>query len=309
MLRASWAYSLKRDELVSYLKEFNLDVSGTVEELRKRWAKFLGLDHESEELERLLEIQSEHEILPGRLTPTILISQEDNKLEKSPVKNEQRTREMNDPTESRLNIMDHVRKWAVKYNGMQDPWEFIERVEELSRMYCVALNELPPLMSLFFSDRALIWFRNNNEEWLSWEAFKGAFCAFFLPPKYYEKLDEKIQRRKQMSGEPFKNYVLSLQNLMRHSSLNDKQRLERIYRNAHPDFLWYIRKKDFSTLAELIEQAEDLEDIKIQTTSNEAATSSRQRLICHSCGNDGHRTERCPNNVRNPGNRAEGRQN
>lgn len=39
MLRTSWAYSLREEDLVAYLMEFGFDTTGKVEELRKRYHK------------------------------------------------------------------------------------------------------------------------------------------------------------------------------------------------------------------------------------------------------------------------------
>lgn len=121
-------------------------------------------------------------------------------------------------------------------------------------------------MPEFLTERALIWLRNNNGHWLQWKAFKKDFLSFFLPPRYFEKLlEDEIRNKSQKPKETFKNYVLSIQNLMRHASLSEEQKLRRIFQNALPDYQWYIRRKDFSTLAELISIAEDLESIPISS--------------------------------------------
>uniref|UniRef100_A0A1A9VSJ9 Uncharacterized protein n=1 Tax=Glossina austeni TaxID=7395 RepID=A0A1A9VSJ9_GLOAU len=39
-LVTTWAYALHQDNLVEYLTEFQLDTSGFVEDLRKRWGRF-----------------------------------------------------------------------------------------------------------------------------------------------------------------------------------------------------------------------------------------------------------------------------
>uniref|UniRef100_A0A1B0G239 Uncharacterized protein n=1 Tax=Glossina morsitans morsitans TaxID=37546 RepID=A0A1B0G239_GLOMM len=57
--------------------------------------------------------------------------------------------------------------------------------------------------------------------------------------------------------------------MMRHTLMSQDQQLERNYMNAQPEFLWYIRHRDFSRLAELMELASDLEAIPTGKASRE----------------------------------------
>lgn len=58
-------------------------------------------------------------------------------------------------------------------------------------------------------------------------------------------------------------FVLPLHALIRHVGYLDQQKLERIYSNALPEYLWYIRRKHFWNLAELLEMVDDLESIPV----------------------------------------------
>lgn len=62
MLRTRWLYMLKKEELTAYLSEWKMNPVYTVEELRKRSAKFLTMYHDEEEREMLLNLQSKHEL-------------------------------------------------------------------------------------------------------------------------------------------------------------------------------------------------------------------------------------------------------
>ncbi|KAI9581836.1 hypothetical protein GQX74_010153 [Glossina fuscipes] len=44
-LRLTWVNFLRRDELQACLGEFDLDIAGTVQEMRRRWAQFINQDH------------------------------------------------------------------------------------------------------------------------------------------------------------------------------------------------------------------------------------------------------------------------
>ncbi|XP_037807712.1 uncharacterized protein LOC119601077 [Lucilia sericata] len=224
----------------------------------------------------LLELQQKHEAT-NNASPTIRLQipfHPPTVLPASPVKEEVSNKEGDSTaiakqvqpvnqlhSENRVVVIDLVRKWGLKYDGGKDPLGFIERAEELSDMYNVDLDHLPRVMPEFFKDKALIWFRNNNKHWERWSMFKKDFYAFFLPTRYFEKLEDEIRKRTQRSRETFKEYVLALQDLMRHSNLVEDEKIERIFRNAHPDYQWYIRRKDFSTLNELMQLADDLESI------------------------------------------------
>ncbi|KAI8117109.1 Retrovirus-related Pol polyprotein from transposon 17.6 [Lucilia cuprina] len=216
----------------------------------QRFAKFVTTEHHEEEMKDLLELQQKHEAT-NNASPSIKLQ--------IPYSQVQPVNQLH--SENRVVVLDLVRKWGLKYDGGKDPSGFIERAEELSDMYNVDLYHLPRVMPEFFKDKALIWFRNNNKHWEKWSMFKKDFYALFLPTRYFEKLENEIRKRTQCSRETFKEHVLPLQDLMRHSNLAEDEKNERILRNAHPDYQWYIQRKDFSTLNELIHLADDLESI------------------------------------------------
>uniref|UniRef100_A0A1B0ALD4 Uncharacterized protein n=1 Tax=Glossina palpalis gambiensis TaxID=67801 RepID=A0A1B0ALD4_9MUSC len=60
-LRVTWLKSLRRDELQACLGEIDLDISGTVQEMRRRWAQFINQHHKPEVVTRLLELPTELE--------------------------------------------------------------------------------------------------------------------------------------------------------------------------------------------------------------------------------------------------------
>ncbi|XP_049312584.1 uncharacterized protein LOC125778484 [Bactrocera dorsalis] len=158
-------------------------------------------------------------------------------------------------------IIDEVRKWSIKYDGGRDPLAFIERLEELTEVYMIDIDILPRTMPELLCRTALQWYRDNNEHWKSWTSFKRDFLSFFLPARYFERLEDNIRQRRQHELEKYKDYVLAMQNLMKHSGYNQQQRLERIFQNSHIDFKLYIRRRNFETLAELITLAEEYEGI------------------------------------------------
>ncbi|XP_073848781.1 uncharacterized protein [Musca autumnalis] len=84
-----------------------------------------------------------------------------------------------------------------------------------------------------------------------------------------------------------------MQSLMHHAEMTEEQKLERIYRNSHPDYRWYIRRKDFTSLTELHQLADDLESIQ---NSARDAPSSPQKSFSRSVDHPKtmfYRTESC----------------
>uniref|UniRef100_A0A1A9ZP62 Uncharacterized protein n=1 Tax=Glossina pallidipes TaxID=7398 RepID=A0A1A9ZP62_GLOPL len=65
---------------------------------------------------------------------------------------------------------------------------------------------------------------------------------------------------------------------MRHTATTEKHKLQLIYTNAQPYCLWYIRRRYFTHLAELIELASDLEAIPTGSTSREAPRKAYPEL-------------------------------
>lgn len=165
------------------------------------------------------------------------------------------------------NISDLVRKLGSRYDGGRNPLLFIDRAEEIAEMYNINKNYLPIAIPEFLEDKALIWFINNNKNWNQWESFKTDFSKFFLPARYFEHLEDEIKRRCQRHSEPFKDYVLAIQNLMQHSQMTEEEKLERIYKNSHPTYLWYIHRRDFNNLSDLLALTDDLESTPIDNSS------------------------------------------
>lgn len=191
MARVTWVYYLNRDELVRYTTEFELESSGTVDELRRRLASFIQAQGSESSLEaRFIELETQHPrpitprlgdqlVLPG--SSGVSAANQTMEQKKNPVdthrNEEQQTYAMYQPA-SHTNIMDRVRKWGLKYDGGKDPLSFIERVEELADCYEVSRDSIPRALPELLKDKALVWYRNNNRQWQEWEAFKRDFLKF-----------------------------------------------------------------------------------------------------------------------------------
>lgn len=63
IFKVSWAYSLRKEELITYFGEYDRDTTGTVEELRIRFVQFLNEEHDPKRLRNLLFLQARLEPL------------------------------------------------------------------------------------------------------------------------------------------------------------------------------------------------------------------------------------------------------
>lgn len=266
---------------MTYTTEFGLDNSGTVEELRKRLATFIQEEGATEDhCDRVTDLALKHTrstgasnattpkrpevlLLPPTQQPNI-----DDSMRRTP--NVPMYPGYVDSQRSGPTIMDRVRKWGVKYDGGKDPLGFIERVEELADGYEIERDALPRALPELFKDRALVWLRNNHGQWRDWETCKRDFLKFFLNSRYFERLDDEIRQRVQRPRETFKDYVLALQGLMRHSDYTAAQKLRRIYKNCRSEYQLYIKQSEFNTLEDLVSLAEDYENIVAERESQRA---------------------------------------
>ncbi|XP_036320440.1 uncharacterized protein LOC118734952 [Rhagoletis pomonella] len=310
----AWLDRVSKEQLVSITQELGIEHTGTTREIRKRivaWsakalvdpelhAKFLAMEAAYNEQEAYWRDESEPKTPltvnqcertanvsvrpptqsqftypppsiqpPPQHPPTTSISPNADEL----------TNDNHVHTVTFAPIIDQVRKWSVKYDGRRDPLAFIERLEELTDVYTLNVDLLPKTMAEMLSGTALHWYRNNNEHWTNWASLKREFLHFILQARYFERLEDNIRQRRQHPRGKCKDYVITIQNLMRHAGHSSEQRLERIFRNSHPEYLLYIKRRDFNTLTELLTLAEDYE-------SHRRAPETARREIARHVGDD-----------------------
>lgn len=212
-------------------------------------------------------------------------------------------------------IVDKVRKWGVKFDQGHDPLGFVERVEELAECYQIPLDNLVRVLPELLTRDALIWYRNNRQNWKTWVEFIEDFRAFYLPTRFQEKLSDDIRARMQRTNENVRNYVTAIQAMQRwQEGVTSQQKLDRIYQNLLPEYRLFIRQKDYANLNELIKICEEYERIKIDekqylqkqekkitrqpTTQQRPAypvQASNSSSSCWSCGKTGHFRRDCRN--------------
>lgn len=157
-------------------------------------------------------------------------------------------------------VCNMVRKWGLKFDGKRDPVSFLERCEELMASYSLGPEDFLRALPELLQGSALLWYRNCKDLLYSFEAFRRQFEIQFLPPGYWRNLDEEIRKRTQGENESFRDFVVAIMTLIRrHGTLSEQGKLDLIYNNMRPEYKLMVRRRDFCSLAEMMERAEDYE--------------------------------------------------
>lgn len=285
---------MKKDELSNCLKELGISSEGTVDEMRARLRKYLEVeDMPPDHKEFLQNLQSRYDNLTKQLkVPT---------PGSDPTSPHARNsgRDLSPPNGSET--CDKVRKWGVKYEGGKDPLCFLERIEELAMCYSIPRDNLLSYMPELFKGDALLWYRNNKQNWVTYDDFVDDFKLFFLPPRFFDTLEDDIRCRVQRHNENFVDYVTAIQSLMRWTSLSPTAQLDRIFRNCRAEYKFYIRRESFTKLRELIIAAQEYESIRAEEFAQKTAgrqvqtvvASPSKKYICYRCGEPGHLRSSC----------------
>ncbi|KAM8701783.1 hypothetical protein ACLKA7_000068 [Drosophila subpalustris] len=294
-----WISYRRKSELQGILKEFGLDTEGTVEEMRSRLSSY-GMDLLPQE-ERVAGdpqgVRAGHgrhrrgdEKPPVKLCKSVLGARHPSRARNSQdqVRHDAFTEGAGPHSERflQLGLADRLRKWGVFFSGgAADPLRFIEHLEDMVAVYRLDIQQqLMPAVAGLLTGPAADWFRVSGLHGATWEEFKREFLDFFLPPRYFQRLEDEIRARTQRVGEPFTTYLLSLRVMMRRAAYSMDQELERLYDNLLPEYQLFTRRHEFTTLAQLTRLVTIYEDTKERTGSRTAAKIAQPTLAGLSTG-------------------------
>ncbi|XP_043064323.1 uncharacterized protein LOC122320261 [Drosophila ficusphila] len=148
-------------------------------------------------------------------------------------------------------VVDKATKWGLSFDGTSDPLSFVEHIEERADTYRIDRKYLSHAITVLLTGRAESWFRTSDLQGRTWTEVRREFLEFFLPPRYYQRLDDEIRTHFQKVNEPFKEYLVDLRLQMRRAGFSPEQELERVYENMLPEYQLFTRRQDFKTLTEL----------------------------------------------------------
>ncbi|KAL7725257.1 hypothetical protein ACLKA6_015893 [Drosophila palustris] len=230
----TWIYNLKREELLQFGSEFKIELTGTVDAMRKEFGEWVEANEgHAPHAERLDALAKKHGRNSPFRTPVIQLENLDvNRTAASLAKMDFAS------TSEEAAVAKQVREWSFKFDGSSKPLEFLEQ------------------------GTALKWYIANNEHWRTWASFVTSFHEFFLPRDYFSKLLVEVSRRKQGIDEPFKRYMVEMLTLMRPLRYSKECEREQIYTCSLPDFRAFARPYQNGSLIELMQLAEEFEELE-----------------------------------------------
>lgn len=312
MVTVSWVYLRRRDELLTMTAEFGLETQGTVSELRSRMAQFIAHGEHNEHVTKRLEeleqqflnipeselsdqeskprsrsvspvrIEAESQAGQPGIIPRVVVSRPAELQPPSRTGQRNRSQSPVAPNMTRhetpyRSIAEKVHRWGILFDGQSDPLSFIERVEERAAAHQIALTQLSRAVPEMLTGNASDWFRVSRLQGATWDSFKRELLEFFLPPRYFQRLEDQIRARQQKPRETFKAYVVELRLLMRRAGYTGEEELDRAYENLLPEYQLYIRRHEASSLAQLTQLATDFEFVREREWKSRNTRVAQQR--------------------------------
>jgi len=111
-------------------------------------------------------------------------------------------------------LVDKMTKWVLSFDGTSDPLSFVEHMEERADTYRIDRKYLSHAIVVLLTGRAESWSRTSGLQGGAWAEVPREFLDFFLPPRYYQRLDDEIVSK----GER------TIQGILRRSSPSDAPR-------------------------------------------------------------------------------------
>jgi len=174
------------------------------------------------------------------------------------------------PEMTAATLAEKLRNWGITFDGTKKPISFIQHLEERATAYEVNIQKMPQAIPDLLTGTAEHWFRTSQLLGESWKNFKKAFPDFFLPPRYFQRLEDEIRTRHQRQGETFKQYLVNIRLMMHRAGYNPEQELEMIYENLQPNYQLFTRRHEFTTLEQLTALAVNYEVTRDRDTGSHA---------------------------------------
>lgn len=333
----SWVYRLKRDELLEELLKYHIEESGTVDDLRKRFVRFIrknpqlfaNVPADDEDYDEQADITVDEQlnkefvliVRPGGTSTPTATSKEtqattEQEREQEPSQHKpQAVYVINQTGENpTAKVIDQIRKWNCHFEG-KDLYSFLERIEELRLSYGFSEAQVLKGFPELLRGDALLWYRNEARELESWEEMLQALKDFYLSPDERRNLNIQIRERLQGPNEPFKKFVTALSTLMRrHGKIDKEEQLDNVYYNMRPELKLYVSRRSVNSIADLTQSVEQIEKtlkaLKVEGNKTDVSGANNNVNIvnnnapydrsksCWKCKQRGHSRADCKNKWR-----------
>ena len=95
-------------------------------------------------------------------------------------------------------------------------FSFLTKIEECQRQANLSEEELLATLSVLFTGKVEVWYRNRRNEWNSWHDFcQIARLWYGMGKRYQKRLKAEAIARTQGQDEPVRDYITSIEALMR----------------------------------------------------------------------------------------------
>lgn len=321
----SWIYKLRREELVKELIKYRIEDSGTVPDLKKRLVNFVKKNPQlfknkpqdeedyDEEVDKTIEEEqhsNEHiYIFKPADTSTPTEKMEEGRLATNPG---QQSIFVLPESSGTSKVLDQMRKWNCHFDG-KDVYAFLERIDELRQAYDFSEEQAIKGFPELLRGEALLWFRNERENFNSWDSLIKGLKEFFLSPQEQRNLRQQIFERKQKDNESIRSFVTALGTLMRrYGEFNVNEQLDSLYYNMRPEFRLYVPRESVTSQADLVQKVEKIEETtrlinkekKKNFQPNDKAKIAaieapyNNKTCCWKCKKPGHSRIKCKNKQR-----------
>ncbi|XP_015595377.1 uncharacterized protein LOC107267791 [Cephus cinctus] len=151
-----------------------------------------------------------------------------------------------------------AKKWQIKFTGQDGctVQEFIQKVNMHRKGTSITDDELLKVLPSWLEGRAAQWWNITHHRWRNWSEFLTDFETMYAGPIYQQRVREELRLRTQGPKESLMDYLISVQNIMSHlrPQLSEREKLDLIMDNLHPDMYPYFSPKPFRSMEEVQEQ-------------------------------------------------------
>ena len=300
MFKVSWMYNLSKDNLTLQAREWGLSEEGTVDRLRQRLVRYVRDNPET--------VKDKPED-PDDFDEDKDKTQDRHTINKSlTLEQQQRTNTtMTDQTKA----IDQMRKWGLHFDG-RDAYSFLEHLEELQTAYGFSDNQVFQGFAELLRNDAQLWYRNTIETVDNLRELKKSLRDYYIQPGELRHLDRLILECRQAGNEPIRAFVIDLCTLMRrHGGYNTEKQLDMLYYNAKAEYRLYLKRKEITSINELVQLCQELDEIQrqvagrshSQTTAPPSGgimtiTAYDRQTCCWRCKQRGHNRFNCKNEAK-----------
>ena len=139
---------------------------------------------------------------------------------------------------------------------------FLARLEDCRVLANLSEEEVLSSLSELFTDTAATWYRNEKDNWNTWQDFLTAARRWYgTTNRYQQRLLTEANNRTQGADEVVRDCIMCLIAILRKVSPlpSLEQQLDQLHRNLRPQLQAMVRRTDLNSVEGLLELAQEAE--------------------------------------------------